>query len=131
MPKIIQLDQLAESILHEMNNYNEYVEMAVDEETRRLAKELVNDLKNDPSVPRSNRTLEHYKDGFYMKKWSAKSKKRGYVIANKQYQLTHLLEHGHVTRNGGRSRAFPHWAQANRKSQDLVIAIRKRLEGGK
>ena len=46
----------------------------------------------------------------YRKGWRAKKNgKNGYIIYNAtNYQLTHLLEYGHATKNGGRTRAFPH-----------------------
>lgn len=45
------------------------------------------------------------------------------------YRITHLLEHGHATRNGGRTRAFPHWAEAEQEAiRDYEALLRKELE---
>lgn len=52
------------------------------------------------------------------------------VYANPpHYRLTHLLEYGHATRNGGRTRAFPHWADAEAQAiRDFEALLRKELE---
>lgn len=45
------------------------------------------------------------------------------------YRITHLLENGHATRNGGRTRAFPHWAEAEQEAiRDYEALLRKELE---
>jgi hypothetical protein len=45
----------------------------------------------------------------YKKGWRIKKGKNSLILHNKtDYQLTHLLEHGHVLRNGERSEGKPH-----------------------
>lgn len=44
----------------------------------------------------------------YAKSWTRKKTANGYVIHNKKYYLTHLLEHGHAKRGGGRVEGFKH-----------------------
>ncbi|MEG1520133.1 MAG: hypothetical protein RR458_04020, partial [Clostridia bacterium] len=84
--------------------------------------EIVKDLKNDAIITiRSGR----YKKSFYAK---TVAEGRGYKrikIANRQYRLTHLLENGHLTRNGiSSTRKFPHWIHA----QETAETLPKRLE---
>ena len=43
------------------------------------------------------------KTGDYAKGWRMKKTSKGYIVHNKtDYQLTHLLEHGHARKGGGR-----------------------------
>ncbi len=39
----------------------------------------------------------------------------------REYRLTHLLEYGHATANGGRTREFPHIATINEEAQEEAV----------
>lgn len=65
----------------------------------------------------------------YLRDWTSKKQdgKRymvQHVVYNKNhYRLTHLLEFGHATRNGGRTREFPHIAPVNQKAGEIFQRI--------
>lgn len=66
--------------------------------------------------------------GKYTPDWAVKARTstlamqtEDYSVHNrKHYQLTHLLEFGHVSRSGSRVRAFPHIADAEAQAETLA-----------
>lgn len=56
--------------------------------------------------------------------------KASVVYAEKpHYRLTHLLEHGHAKVNGGRTRAFAHWAPAEKQAiEDFMKELKEAIE---
>lgn len=75
--------------------------------------------------------------GAYAKSWAIKvtgATPHGLsitVYSRNRYQLTHLLEFGHAKRGGGRVKAQPHIADAERDGQqELEKQLRRRLGDG-
>lgn len=114
-----------------ISNYTENARKAVDESAKEAADLAMNQLRN--TSPK--------KHGDYARSWSVKKQSKGqvadYVVYNRNhYQLTHLLENGHVIRNKkgtyGRTRPIKHIAPAEDTAiQRYELAVRTRLGGYK
>lgn len=105
MSKVIEIDALASEIQGVLDNYNSQIIKGVKKETKRAMKDLVTNTKADAPV---GKRKQHYKDSITSKKVMENSDSlimRWYVKGS-DYRLTHLLENGHATRNGGRTKAF-------------------------
>lgn len=108
-----------------LNEYNQTVQDATDKSIKAAARESVQKLKNtSPKRPGG---------GEYAKSWTTKKTSNGVVVYNKRYQLTHLLENGHVIRNKkgtyGRAPAHPHIAPVEAwAANDLPNRIKRELE---
>lgn len=109
MSKTIKPEELQEALQDFLENYSEDIEEDVKEATNTIIKDAKRELVQTSPKSGVARDTKYYK-GWALKN-GTKNKKYRYtrVIWNKtNYQLTHLLEFGHATRNGGRTNAIPH-----------------------
>lgn len=113
----IKLDDLTEAVMTELRAYSEEVTEQLKEDINQTAEECVNDIKNN--APRLS--------GDYKKSWKVK---KAYESANdirvvihsaKEYRLTHLLEHGHAKRGGGRVEGKPHIKPAEERAEKRLL----------
>lgn len=113
---VINIEQLNEEIRQALKQYGQEVVNVLENTAQRVGKKAVADLKeNSPKATGS------YRKSWRLKEQPAKvaGEPKSYVVHNKdRYQLTHLLEYGHVSRNGtSRVKAYPHIA----KTEQMVI----------
>ena len=123
MGKKVSIDQLADAVNEQLQEYNklsaEVVKTAVTKAGNAVKKDI------GANAPR--------KSGRYAKSWRTKKTKETStelqvtVYSQTRYMLAHLLEHGHATRGGGRVRAIPHIAPAEEAAEE---ALRKDIERG-
>jgi hypothetical protein len=110
-----KINNLASEIVKEMKKYSKEIEDEMESAKKEVSSNLVKELK-----AKSPERLGRYKKGWRIKKFKTK-----YVVHNKtDYQLTHLLEYGHVLRNGKRSKTLVHIRPAE---EDAVAEYLARL----
>ena len=79
------------------------------------------------------RTTSPKRTGRYSRGWRSTVEKTRHsaraVSHNTQYRLVHLLEFGHATRSGGRTKAIPHAAPAQDRADNLFLEnLRRKIE---
>lgn len=120
------------------NDFTKEIEEALQEYSSiasdTLKKVIINAGKNAVKELKKTSPKGNYNGGgAYAKSWKFKrisdaptSIKSVVYAGNGEYRLTHLLEKGHAKRNGGRTRAFPHIAKAERNAIDAIEKELKR-----
>lgn len=111
-------NSFAEELADALEEYSDEVTEALGIAVNTVAKNVNKIIKEH--IPFKQRT------GKYVKAFrvtdtseSPTERKKNWHVANRQHGLTHLLEKGHQTRSGSRTRAYPHikfgeeYAQAN------------------
>jgi hypothetical protein len=89
---VTNINDFSTALTNELVRYSKMVKEDFEKAKKETAKNLVQDLK---ATSPENRPR-------YKKGWAIKKVKDSLVVHNKtDYQLTHLLEKGHVKRGGG------------------------------
>lgn len=117
----VKPEQLGEEIRGQLETYSAEITKNINENLKEVADTTAETLKKGGAY--KERT------GKYTPDWSVTARKavsttqgEQYSVHNrKHYQLTHLLEKGHVTRNGKRTRAFEHILPAEQAAEELAV----------
>ncbi len=120
---------LSSAISETLSLYSKQIEGAVESTGRGVAREALEKL----------RTAGDYKGrGAYRKSFAVKAetgdpRKPKFTLHSKapHYRLAHLLEYGHATRSGGRTRSYPHWQPTEEYAQEeFEKRLKDNIEGG-
>lgn len=122
MAKLKGLSNLSNEIAKALTEYTDEVTKGIEKEKKDKGKKAVQ-LLRDKSPKGST--------GSYAKGWAVKDVDGKQVVYNKtDYQLTHLLEYGHVKVNGGRVDAIPHIRPVEEQINDeFVKGVEKVIKG--
>lgn len=109
----VKISDLSKEIAKNLKTYTKEVTEGMDKAKVYAANEGVKHLKSS-SRPKLT--------GDYLAGWARKKVGDAQVIHNKtDYQLTHLLENGHVNRDGGRMPGYPHIRPTEEEVNKLYV----------
>lgn len=123
----VKVNQLEQAFAELLTEFKEQCEQEVDEALEQAAETANEEVKKEPPGAGKYHSWKSYSNGWKVDK-EVRAYGTTYTIHNKKkYQLTHLLEEGHVNVDGSRARAFPHVAPAAEKA---VKELLRRLTNG-
>lgn len=101
--KNVKINNLSKAIRDIVQEYADGVDEGVD----RVAAQAVEDLVQKTKATAPKRTGSYRKNIASQKSQDVKGAKYIWYVKKPDYRLTHLLVHGHATRNGGRTKKNP------------------------
>lgn len=118
----VDIDDFANEIAEQLTAYSDDVDEIMKAEIDKTAKDAKREILNHAIFKDKS---GDYRKGFQIKKVAEGRGYKRLKLANKKYQITHLLEYGHITRDvEKRSRYFPHW----KYGQDVIDKLPDRLK---
>lgn len=117
----IDLTNVAREFQRILENYTSDITERSMEVVEKVGRETVEELKR--TSPSGSRKKNKYK-----RSWKLKKEKNHVIVHNTEYRLTHLLEKGHLRRNGRYgstiplTRPNPHIGPAEQEAIRKVIA---------
>ena len=124
MNEVIKIEGTASTIAQALTEYDQEVADKTKKVVDKVSKETVERLQQ----------ISPKRTGVYAESWRRQKAyedtrtKRNTVYNSKKYQLTHLLEYGHASKNG-EVKGLPHISIANKEATEkLEQGIRKALE---
>lgn len=132
MSDIITPEELAQTLADYCQGYTDEIKEKVGEGIQEIGEEAQQEVK-ELSLVYAGENIGTPK-GAYKRNWTHRiDKERGTItvtvhVKGKHYRLTHLLENGHLNRDGtSRSRAIPHISIANKHAQEKAEKLIKEL----
>lgn len=125
--KSVSVEEFDRELLKMLGKYGDEVTRIIEKEAEEVGKDTAAELQK--TSPRRKKSRGYYKG------WRIKVQNFKYgvkvTVHNKTFpQLTHLLEKGHQTANGGRTKAYPHIAPAESHAMaEILQRLRQKLGG--
>lgn len=120
---VIKVDDLEKAVDEILTKYFDGMVDGANELVAKVAAETVLELKS--KSPRSDRKGSHYADSWKLRQTARMKASSEVEIYNSKYQLTHLLEHGHVKVVHGKVLGFtdarPHIKSAEEKAINKLV----------
>jgi hypothetical protein len=112
MSKKVSIDEMDKAIEKELESYKDLATDDLKKAVKSAAKTVKQDIQEKAPV-----LTGRYRDSWKITKTEETSDKLVLTVHAGRYQLTHLLEHGHAKRGGGRVAAIPHIAPAEEEGE--------------
>lgn len=126
----IKADDLFEAVFGELEDYASEVTEDMKDAVKETAKKTLREVKNRSPVGHGTPDPGAYKKGWTETTvYESPTAVRINVHNRKHYRLTHLLEDGHALVGGGRTRAQPHIAPAEKFAErELQRAVEVKVK---
>lgn len=130
MSRIVSISQLSDALHDELKLYHDDIMKGIKKETKKSMTKLVKETKRTAPV---GVRKKHYKEFITSKLVDDTAHSVAYLwyVRSPEYRLSHLLEDGHATVNGGRTRAFHFIGNATDLiTDDYLKAVEEVIKNG-